>query len=72
MQVYIIYLIELIIISIVFFKSQYKRGTGFGSIPIIYLNSIYTIDIQLSMTIIHFYYHIENLLSVFFFIFLLI
>ena len=65
-------LIELIIISIVFFKSQYKRGTGFGGIPIIYLKLIHIINIQTFMTIMQFYYHIENLLSVFFFIFLLI
>ena len=33
---------------------------------------IYIIDIQVFMMIMQFYYHIENLLSVFFFIFLLI
>lgn len=45
---------------------------GFRGIPIIYLKLIHIINIQTFMTIMQFYYHIENLLSVFFFIFLLI
>ena len=51
---------------------QTKRQDKQKNIPIIYLKLIYIVDIQIFITIIQFYYHIENLLSVFFFIFLLI